>query len=721
MTRARVRCVLSLAIPVLAAASAAQSVPSPYKCLTLRSGAFLGIRTLAATSSGTPLRPGAFTAADFDAACAGPTAFNVAPFGSWCPNLAADPIAEWIAVSPTRSPFSALYCQTFEIPECEVQYATLRFTFCADNRLGDPLGGPNPVGVYLNGAPVAGFDTGGGLGSPTTWFHSDVSFLLQPGTNTLHVYVRDTTAVAAGVIYSAQLCYLPCLAQERIRLRSGNGATGGPDGAIRCLPGASSAPLRPAPFTSGDFALACSFPPAQVVTPFAGWCPTLPQDPAAQWIAPAQGWPARSALYCHPFTVKSCSIDSATLTLSWAADNRLGDAGGPNPMGVYVNGTPLPISGGAFGCTIATATVPIPAAALHPGANVLHVYNRDETGFASGVLYTALLTITPCRVTEVVTIRSGNGTIGGPDSQVRFLGGVSHDPLRAAPFTTQDFQDACAAPAQVVTPWPTWCSSLAGDPLARWISTDQERGPQTALFCHPFTIQHCKRVPGKLRFTWRADNRLGDPLGGPNLAGVYVNGTPVPSISGGSFECPENTVVANVVLDPGPNRLHVYVRDTSGTVSGVIYSARFETDPRCQPLWHIGAACGAPAATPTLAVTSAPVLGGSLDEQIHGAIANTSALMVIGFSDSTFGGLRLPMDLGPFGGQNCALYASMEIVLPVRIDGSGSGSSRVPIPDLPELAGLPLYTQAFVIDPQANPLGIAATQAWGVELETPVP
>lgn len=179
--------------------------------ITLRSGnGIIGAPdaeiTMLAGPGGAPLSAAAFTAADFAASCAGPPARIINPIAAWLPGsfgvLPADPSALWIGLNPSRSPASILYCHEFEVCCPDPLSARIEFAFAADDRIGDPPGGPNPIGVYMNGAPVPGF-TGGGFGAQTILGPAPVS--VTTGTNQMHVYMRDQFAVVSGLIYSAEV------------------------------------------------------------------------------------------------------------------------------------------------------------------------------------------------------------------------------------------------------------------------------------------------------------------------------------------------------------------------------------------------------------------------------------------------------------------------------------------------------------------------------------
>jgi hypothetical protein len=718
---------------LLTAALSAQTVPSPYSCLTLRSDGQSAITNISAFAPIMPLRPQPFTAADFADACSGAPAYEVTPAGSWCASLTADPAARWIATSPSRTPVSALYCQSFRLPACGVQAASLRFSFCVDDRLGDPASDPNPVGVYLNGQPVAGFS---GFGSQVTWTSTAIASLLYPGTNHLQVYVRDLGASVAGVMYSATICYVACRSDEVIRLRTGNGAIGGPDAAIRVLAGSAQTAL---PMTAANFAAASSGPPAAVVPPAQFWCTSLTADPQAKWISTDAGYGPRSALYSQAFTVGACSILSATLSFSCNVVNLVGDPGGVPNVGIFVNQNPVPLSAldGGSGCNLnLTASIPPVWLNGNSGANTLHVYVRDTGRFQNGVMYSATLTVVPCPPgSEVIALRSGQATHGFPDPSIRYLAGAAAAPLSNSPFTSADFSAASAGPAAYVVWNSFWAPTLPQDTQARWVSStlvagqSQPGAPRSAMFAHPFQVSTCRgdRKRAQLVIHYHADDGLGDPAGGgPNPLGLYLNGIPIPGTAGDISTWPGTNVktitVSNVApyLLTGANCLYVYVRDRNSGVSGVMYSARITISP-CDWL-YFGDPCGETA--PNVVLSAPPTIGAGVEYQLRGdSIAQprpTPAVVLLGFSDTVGpGGLPLPLDLDLIGGTGCRLLVSMDVQLGLVTDAGGNATVPMAVPDDVNLEGLSLFLQTLLLDGRSNPLGLSATRGIAVDIRRP--
>lgn len=199
----------------------------------------------------------------------------------------------------------------------------------------------------------------------------------------------------------AMVIAAPVLA-ETISMRSGGGyAFGQNDPAWTYLIGTPGAPLSGAPFTPGDFAAALAGPQSVVVPPYGGgslWIPSLLCDAQAQWISVDAASGPATALYGRHFDVQTCCITKAFLTFCWASDDNIGDQlfGGPNPMGVYLNQTALPITGGSY-ATESGASLDV-TGLVHCGLNEIHVYNRDAAFVVTGTMFSVTLDIIGCPV-----------------------------------------------------------------------------------------------------------------------------------------------------------------------------------------------------------------------------------------------------------------------------------------------------------------------------------
>ena len=156
--------------------------------------------------------PTVFTAADFAAAVAGPNALSIPPFFVWNPSLQCDTLAHWISSPPAQNPRSALYAIHFNVPApCCIGKAVMSFCWSQDDFLGDlPIGGPNPAGVYINGAPVPAI-VGGSYSAESSIAGVDITGLVHCGDNVMYVYDRDAGCAVAGVLFSSTIDITSCI------------------------------------------------------------------------------------------------------------------------------------------------------------------------------------------------------------------------------------------------------------------------------------------------------------------------------------------------------------------------------------------------------------------------------------------------------------------------------------------------------------------------------
>lgn len=191
-------------------------------------------------------------------------------------------------------------------------------------------------------------------------------------------------------------------ALEVITVRSGQylgspGAAGDPDDIVNYY--TENAVAAIATVFDAEFAAADTGPSALVVNPHPFWITSLPADPLARWINwsadPASnnlGFPPASALYSVPFNVTTPGTSSASLKVYFAVDDYLGDNlyGGPNPEGMYLNGTPLTAS---FGGNIGAQTLYAANVTVNQGLNYLYLYDREAGAVVSGLIFSATIVI----------------------------------------------------------------------------------------------------------------------------------------------------------------------------------------------------------------------------------------------------------------------------------------------------------------------------------------
>lgn len=116
-------------------------------------------------------------------------------------------------------------------------------------------------------------------------------------------------------------------------------------------------------------------------------------------------------------------------------------------------------------------------------------------------------------------------------------------------------------------------------------------------------------------------------------------------------------------------------------------------------------------AVPILSSKETPQIGNQLPVKLSQARPKAPALLLLGGSDQLFAGLGLPFDLTPVGGTGCALLASAELSNGVTTSSSGTATFTYQIPLALTLLGGRFYNQWVIVDPNANPLGVAFSNA----------
>ncbi len=115
----------------------------------------------------------------------------------------------------------------------------------------------------------------------------------------------------------------------------------------------------------------------------------------------------------------------------------------------------------------------------------------------------------------------------------------------------------------------------------------------------------------------------------------------------------------------------VYVDDLEGAVSSDnrtwFDGVGWEWAPQ-----QYGNGCGNP--TPQIGHLGAPVMTQDFTVTLTGAPANGVALLIVGFSSTTWGSLPLPLPLAFLGYGNCALNASLDLSIAMLVNGSGEAA-----------------------------------------------
>ncbi|MBI5853345.1 MAG: S8 family serine peptidase [Planctomycetes bacterium] len=130
-----------------------------------------------------------------------------------------------------------------------------------------------------------------------------------------------------------------------------------------------------------------------------------------------------------------------------------------------------------------------------------------------------------------------------------------------------------------------------------------------------------------------------------------------------------------------------------------------------RPALRIHCPGGGPGAIPFHVAMTRPAIGTSLDLALGQARSNAPAVMVLGASDSSWLGGGLPYPLAALGAPGCSLLASTELSVSAPTDQTGAATFILPLPNQSALIAALFHTQCLVVDPAANPLGLAVSNA----------
>ncbi len=178
---------------------------------------------------------------------------------------------------------------------------------------------------------------------------------------------------------------------QTITLRSGNGSPGSQDTQVRIKIYSNNDCNTP---SDGDCAAVrlAGAPHAFIpLVPDSAWIPGLESDPAARWIATANGFAPQSALYGIPFEIEDVPIEAIVLDLRYASDDSI--------HGVYVNCrlvspvTLEPCDVGHFDGENQFSNLDI-TSFVQAGQNWLYL-NLDNMGslYVAGVIFSAKITV----------------------------------------------------------------------------------------------------------------------------------------------------------------------------------------------------------------------------------------------------------------------------------------------------------------------------------------
>lgn len=124
-----------------------------------------------------------------------------------------------------------------------------------------------------------------------------------------------------------------------------------------------------------------------------------------------------------------------------------------------------------------------------------------------------------------------------------------------------------------------------------------------------------------------------------------------------------------------------------------------------------GTGCQGSAGVPNLFSSATPYVGETLPIVMANIPASAPALLALGLSNSSWGGIPLPLDLGVFGATGCNAYVSGDAFIPItNFSGTANINLALPASLLPS-TGPRFFFQGIAIDPAANSLGLVFSNA----------
>lgn len=130
----------------------------------------------------------------------------------------------------------------------------------------------------------------------------------------------------------------------------------------------------------------------------------------------------------------------------------------------------------------------------------------------------------------------------------------------------------------------------------------------------------------------------------------------------------------------------------------------------------LGAGLGCPAGQNRAQAQAPNPGGGDLEAYLLGGPVSAPVSFALGASETRWGSLALPLDLGALGLSGCRVFASLDVTVGLRTDASGVATLRTPVPAAVPLLGATLAAQWLCVgDPRVNP-GLALTTSEGLRL-----
>ncbi|MGH7149969.1 MAG: integrin alpha [Planctomycetota bacterium] len=131
---------------------------------------------------------------------------------------------------------------------------------------------------------------------------------------------------------------------------------------------------------------------------------------------------------------------------------------------------------------------------------------------------------------------------------------------------------------------------------------------------------------------------------------------------------------------------------------------------------------GSSGSPPRIGATRSPKIGTTFKVNLSETPPGLPALLLLGFSDTQWWGVPLPLNLAPQGMPACSLLVSPDLVFGLTTAAFGPGNGRlvapIAIPASSSLVGLAFYTQWYVVDPGPAPIPGAMTRGLAVTIQS---
>ncbi len=102
-------------------------------------------------------------------------------------------------------------------------------------------------------------------------------------------------------------------------------------------------------------------------------------------------------------------------------------------------------------------------------------------------------------------------------------------------------------------------------------------------------------------------------------------------------------------------------------------------------------------------ISSNPGSNAPLELRLFGGVPGSLVIGTFGVSKTTWNGVPLPLDMSFVGLRGCSIYASEEILIPVKTNTNGGAAIVTKLPADTSLAGVKLYSQWISLDKRVNP------------------